>query len=207
MAVDFAPRRFTVDEYERMAELGIIGEHERVQLIDGHIVAMPPSGEAHSEGINALNQLFVLRFAGRAIVQPQLPVRIGDYSLPEPDLALLRLEPTFYRLRRPLASDVLAFVEVAYSSVRFDLGTKLRVYAQARVGEYWLVDVRNNRILVHEEPHDLGYAVCREIGPGERLAFRAFPSDTFAAEEILPNVGSGVREEGGDEGPGELAPD
>lgn len=199
MAVEYAQRRFTVDEYLRMAELGIIGEDERVELIDGAILTVPPSGDAHRGGINRLNDLLVRRFSGRAIVQPQLPVRISDYSLPEPDIALLRPDPWFYGRRSPIVADTFAFLEVSYSSLAFDRGTKLRVYARARVLDYWVIDVRNNRILVHGEPNDLGYATCRDVARGERLAFAAFPDDAFFAEEILPTVGEGIREDGGDD--------
>ena len=189
MATDIGQRRFTVDEYERMAKLGIIGPDEKVELIEGTIVTVPPSGEDHSSGITRLNHHFVVRFSGRAIVQSQLPVRVSDNSLPEPDVAILRYDEQYYGKRRPRASDVLALVEVSYSSVAFDAGAKLRAYARAGVSEYWIVNVRDNRIAVHRDPKDLGFATQREIGAGGRIAFLAFPGDTFSAEEIMPTVG------------------
>ncbi len=189
MAIEIAQRRFTVDEYERMSELGIIGPDEKVELIDGTIVTVPPSGDAHSGGITRLIHLLVVRFSGRAIVQPQLPVRVSDYSLPEPDAAILRYDEHYYSKRRPRTPDVLALVEVSYSSVSFDTGTKLRVYARAAIPEYWIVNVRDNRIVVHRDPNDLGYATRIEVGPGEHIAFLAFPGDAFLAEEIMPTVG------------------
>ncbi len=189
MAIEIAQRRFTVDEYERMAEFGIIGPDEKVELIDGTIVTVPPSGDAHRGGINRLTYLFIRTFGDRIVLQPQLPVRISDYSLPEPDLALLVADPNFYGTRSPRTPDVFAFVEVSYSSVSFDAGTKLRVYARAGVPEYWIVNVRDNRLTIHRESNDLGYATKREVGRGERVAFLAFPDDTFAGEEIMPTLG------------------
>ena len=86
--------------------------------------------------------------------------------------------------------DVVAFVEVSYSSVSFDRGTKLRAYARARVPEYWIVNVRDNRITVHRDPNDPGYATCFDVPAGGRIAFAAFPDETFSAEEILPRIGA-----------------
>jgi Uma2 family endonuclease len=110
MAVDIevARRLFTVEEYHRMAEAGILGEDERVELIEGEIVQMAPIGPRHAGCVINLNQLFVTRLGGRAIVSPQNPVVILPRSQPQPDRVLLRPRTVSYSRELPASQDVLS---------------------------------------------------------------------------------------------------
>ncbi len=89
MAIDYQRRPITADEYVRMGELGIIGPEERVELIEGEIVLMPPMNEPHISSIMRINELFVKRLSGHAMIFPQGPVRVSSISEPEPDFAVL----------------------------------------------------------------------------------------------------------------------
>jgi len=122
MAVDVeVPRRlFTVEEYHRMAEAGILAEDERVELIDGEIVEMAPIGTRHIGCVINATRLFITRLGDRAVISPQNPVVILPRSEPQPDVVLLRPGAVSYSHKRPASEDVLLAVEVADTTVRFD---------------------------------------------------------------------------------------
>jgi Uma2 family endonuclease len=136
MGIELKRRRFTVDEYRRMGEVGILDEDERVELIEGEIVEMSPIGRRHAGIVNRLNDLFTFRLRGRAIVAVQNPISLGSkYSEPQPDLTLLRPRADFYADSRPEPPDVLLVVEVMDTSVERDRQVKLPLYARAGVPE------------------------------------------------------------------------
>src|SRR5438552_12280642 len=143
--VEVRRRRFTVEEYHRMAEAGILSEDDRVELIEGEIVQMSPIGPRHSACVDRLNALFTSRLRRRAIVRVQNPIVLSRWTEPQPDLTLLRPRADFYAERHPGPADVLLAVEVAETSGVYDRGTKLALYARARIPEVWLVDVRGDR--------------------------------------------------------------
>jgi Uma2 family endonuclease len=178
-------RRFSADEYFRMAECGILSPDERTELLDGEIFRMAPAGPAHSSEVDRLCEFFVLRLHGRAQIRVQSPVRMGPSSVPEPDLALLRLRESGYREHHPGAGDLLLAVEVSDSSLDFDLGRKARLYARHGVPELWVFDIGGRRIVVHREARDEGYAGVFEARAGDRLAPAAFEADVIDVAELL----------------------
>jgi len=113
MALELTRRRFSVDDYYRMAETGILKPGERVELIDGDVVEMTPSGGPHARCVMYLNEVFVRRLEGRAVVSPQISLRLGRWSVPEPDIALLRPPLARYGKAIPSNADALLVVEVA----------------------------------------------------------------------------------------------
>src|SRR5262245_36369622 len=116
MAPTIVKRRFTADEYQRMGQAGILRREDRVELIDGEIVAMSPIGSRHNACVNHANRALVRAAGDDAIVQVQGSVRLDFYSEPEPDLVLLRPQPHFYTERLPGPADILLIVEIAESS-------------------------------------------------------------------------------------------
>src|SRR5262245_4728910 len=133
-------RRFTRAEYYRMAEVGILGEDDRVELIKGEIIEMSPIGRRHTAFVGNLTQLLAVRLAGRALVWVQNPVALADDTEPQPDLAVLRRRRVPYKDREAWAEDALLLIEVADSSLAYDRTTKLRLYGEAGIAEYWVVD-------------------------------------------------------------------
>ena len=176
-------RRFTADEYERMVELGIFREDERLELIGGEIVEMAPVGHRHAACIANLTELFVNGLGKRALVWSQGPARLAGDSIPEPDLALLRRRS--YRTGSPRPDDVLLIVEVAESSLRYDRTTKLWLYARAGVPEYWVVSVDGEWIEVYRSPEGDGYRERRRAGLGERIAPAAFADVSIDVDEVF----------------------
>jgi len=125
--------KFTVDEYARMAEAGILGEDDRVELLEGEIVEMAPIGPPHAGCVNRLTRLLTSRLGDRAVVGVQNPIRLGSLSEPQPDLTLLRPRRDLYSEGHPEADDVLLVVEVASSTSAFDRQVKMPLYAQAGI--------------------------------------------------------------------------
>jgi Uma2 family endonuclease len=180
-------RRFTVDEYYRMAEAGILKVGEHVELIEGDVVTMCPIGSWHASGVDRLNYGFSTRLAGRALVRVQSPIRLSDNSEPEPDIALLRLRDDFYATAHPFPADVLLVVQVADTSLRFDRDTKISLYAASGIPEVWLVDLEASQVTVYRDPHAGGYRSVRVHEREASIAPTAFPDIVVPCAEILPS--------------------
>jgi Uma2 family endonuclease len=187
MAVEVAAtrRRFTRAEYRRMSEVGILGEDDRVELIRGEIVQMSPIGRRHRAFVDNLNQLLVLRLAGRAIVSVQNPVALMDDSEPQPDLSVLRRRPVPYKEREAHAEDVLLLIEVADSSLAYDRSTKLRLYAETGIPEYWVVDCAAETVDVYRAPGAEGYRDVTRVAGGAMLTLQAYPDVELTTAEIF----------------------
>lgn len=185
MALQLVRRRFTVHEYHQMGQVGILTEDDRVELIDGEIVAMTPIGRRHAACVNRLNRLFGQRFADVALVSVQNPVHLGEHSEPQPDVALLRPRADFYAARHPGPADILLLVEVAETSAALDRRVKLPLYARSGIPEVWLVDLDRSTIRAYRDPTPSGYRTARTLSRDARLAPQAFPDRELTVAEIL----------------------
>lgn len=183
--IDVARRLFTVEEYHRMAEAGILGEDERVELIEGEIVQMAPIGPRHAGGVINATRLFITRLGDRAVVSPQNPVVISPRSEPQPDLLLLRPRAVSYSRELPTSQDVLLTVEVADTMVRYDRLVKARLYARAGIAEFWLCLPTDGAVEVHRRPGADGYAGVTSHGPGQQVTALAFPDVSFAVTDFF----------------------
>ncbi len=181
--VERARRRFTRAEYRRMVDVGILRPEDRVELIRGEIVEMSPPGRRHIAYVNNLNQLLVLRLAGRAVVSVQNPVVVADDSEPQPDLAVLRARS--YKEAEPDREDVLLLIEVAETSLRYDRSTKLRLYAETGIPEYWVVDCAAEAVEVHRGAAAHGYRQVTRIDRDGTVSPAAFPDASLAIQEIF----------------------
>ena len=187
MAIEVeAPRRlFTVEEYHRMAEAGILDPDERVELIEGEIIQMAPIGPRHAGCVINATRMFISRPGDRAVVSPQNPVVIRPRSEPQPDLLLLRPRTVSYSHELPAAEDVLLAVEVADTTVRFDRLVKARLYARAGIAEFWLLLTGEGSVEVHRGPGPDGYAVVTRHGPGQTVTPLAFPDVAFSVSDFF----------------------
>lgn len=181
-----ARRRFTVDEYYRMAEAGILGPDERVELLDGEIIEMAAIGTRHATCVRLLDGWFQKNLAGRAIVSCQMPVRLSSRAEPEPDIALLRPRPDQYGSGHPGPGDVLLMIEVADTSLGYDHDRKLPRYAEAGIPEVWLADLTHDQVLVHSDPAGGRYQTARVARRGDTLAPAAFPDLFVPIADVLP---------------------
>jgi Uma2 family endonuclease len=162
-----ARHRLDVNAYYRMAETGILTQNDRVELIGGEIFDMVPIGSAHAGKTDRLNRLFARAAVdGLAHVGVQRPLGLDAYNEPEPDLMLLKPRADDYQGRHPGAADVLLLVEVAETSLAFDRGTKLALYARFGVPEVWIVDLRGVAVEVYREPAGDAYSFSQRLTSG-----------------------------------------
>ena len=181
--VECSRRLFTADEFERMAEAGIFGEEERLELIDGEIVEMTPVGPGHGSGVACLNKRLILGVGDRAVVWIQGSARVALRSVPQPDLALLR--PRSYRRANPTPEDILLVVEVADSSLRYERIRKQRLYAIAGIPEYWVASVKGEWVEVYRSPDGESYRDVRRVPSGGVIAPLSFPDVVIPVAEIF----------------------
>lgn len=186
MPVPLPKRRFTVAEYYRMAEAGILGADERVELIEGEIIELAAIGSRHAACVGRLDRLLMRGVGDQALVRVQNPVRLSDLSEPEPDLAVVRPRPDDYAAAHPGPGDVLLLTEVADTTVGFDRGEKAPLYAVSGIPEYWLVDLTADAVEVYRDPTVHGYQDVRRHVRGEALHPLAFPDLAVPVAAILP---------------------
>ena len=181
-----ARHKLDVDKYYRMAEVGILREEDRVELIDGEVMDMAPIGADHMDAVNGLVESLVLACAGRAIVSVQNPVLLDRFNVPQPDLAVFRYRADRYRTGgRPTPADVLLLAEVSDSSLRFDRTVKLPLYARAGVGECWIVDLRGRILQAHRHPAGGAYTSVETLGPGDRVMLSMAPEISLALDLVF----------------------
>lgn len=186
MAVPLLKRRlFTVEEYYRMAEAGIISKDERVELIEGEIVAMAAIGTGHAACVDRLNYFLSQRVGNRALVRVQNPTRLDRFSEPQPDIALLRPRADFYAFAHPGPADVSLVVEVADTTVGFDREVKIPLYARAGIPEAWLVDLTGDCMTAYRKPSAQVSQDVQRLQRGQSLFPEAFPDCALAVEDIL----------------------
>jgi Uma2 family endonuclease len=182
----WVPRRpITVAEYHRMGEVGILREDDRVELIEGQLVAMAPIGSDHSGTVNALNRLLVLAVGDAGVVAVGNPVRLSDTTEPQPDFSVLKPRPDFYRQSLPTPDDVLLVIEVANSSLSYDRAVKRPLYARHGIPEYWIVNIPAGHVEVYRAPTPDGYAATFQVGRDGTLTPEVLPNVSISAAALL----------------------
>jgi Uma2 family endonuclease len=185
---DRAPalRLFTVEEYDRMIESGILGEDERVELLEGRIVKMSPKGIPHAATNDRAGRYFIKHFDERVIVRNQNPIRLSDSSEPEPDLVLAAPLEKQYLDHHPIPADILLVLEIADSSVSIDRNYKSRLYAAAGIIQYCIINLQTNELEDYRDPAPDGYRSKQTYKAEQSFSLVAFPETVFAIGEFLP---------------------
>jgi len=176
-------RRFTVHDYHRMGEAGILHEDDRVELIEGEIVEMAAIGTRHFSCVNRLTRLLVRGVGDDAVVSVQNPVRLNENNEPQPDLAVLR--PRDYAESLPGPEDVLFLFEVSDTTLSYDRNVKLPLYARARLPEVWVVDLAGEAIERHAEPSGEAYRRVEKARSTQTLAPAALPGLVLGVGAVL----------------------
>jgi Uma2 family endonuclease len=186
MAVPVKRRRFSIDEYHRMGEVGILHEDDRVELIEGEIVEMAPIGSRHAATVARIVAFFTRRPGDRATVWSQNPLLLpAQVSEPEPDVMLLEPRADFYAAALPEPRSVLLLIEVADSSLAYDRRTKIPLYARAGVMEAWLVDIDGGQVTLYRTPTRGGYRDVRSPSHDESFTALAFPDIAVTLADLL----------------------
>jgi Uma2 family endonuclease len=183
MTIELRRRTWTVGEYYRMVDAGLLSEDDHIELIEGEIVEMAAMGDRHVMCCNWLNNLLAPQVAGRAVVQAALPVPLSERSEPEPDFALLRWRERYRAKAAP--ADVLLFIEVADTSLRYDQLVKSPLYARAAIPEYWIVDLTADVVEVHDLPGPEGYGRVRSFAPGSGIPVPGVEGVTVEVGELF----------------------
>lgn len=179
-------RRFTVGEYHRMREAGILDEDDRVELIDGEVVQIAPIGSRHAACVDKLAAILFSRLSGKVQVRIQSPIRLDDQTEPEPDVALLHPKANAYADAHPVPDDVLLVVEVSDVTLEYDRAVKAPRYASGGVPEMWIINLPEAYVEVHRRPEEGSYREQLRYGRGQSWEPGAFPGIRLAVEEILP---------------------
>jgi Uma2 family endonuclease len=182
--VQIEHKLFSVDEYEQMISAGVLGEDDRLELIEGEIIKMSPIGSLHVFIINRLNDLLGTLLRKRAIVSVQNPIRLTN-SQPQPDLTLLLPAAGLRPDRLPSARDVLLLMEVADMTARFDQTVKVPLYGGEGISEYWIIDLSKGVVEVYRGPGAGGYRTKETFAPGDTLAPEAFPDLRLEVQDIV----------------------
>jgi Uma2 family endonuclease len=186
--VPFNLRLWTVDEYHQMAATGIFHPEERVELIAGHIIRMIAKGTNHTASVRRTAKILRHLLEGQADVYTQDPIQLDDFSEPEPDIAVVRIDRFDYVDHHPTVSNVYLIIEVADSSFKYDCETKGKAYAQSGVADYWVVDVNNRKLHVFRDPNQEGYQSHVILSEEDSVSPLQFPNLVIALTEVLPPV-------------------
>jgi Uma2 family endonuclease len=176
--------RFSVDEYYKMIDLGLIKDSEKAEIIDGELIRKMTIGEKHASAVNFLNRFLVRRLDDSILVSVQNPLRLSDFDEPEPDIVLADLTK-YDGKRHPRANETILVVEVSDTTLKYDRDTKLPLYAQAEIQEVWIVNLIANIIEVHQNPSNGLYQLTKIYSPGETLRSVVLPDLELSVDQIL----------------------
>ena len=190
VAVERPRHRFSVDDYHRMIEVGVLTPDDKVELIAGEVVGrMSAMNARHGGCIRQLQRRLERALGDSASISTQLPVAIPDYDEPEPDISVLRYREDEYAEMHPTAADVLIAIEVSDTSIHYDRRVKLPMYAHASIPESWLVDStrRGDLIERHTDPDsDTGtYRTVVQVRRGEAITSTVLPDLSLPVDKVL----------------------
>ena len=177
--------RFTVDEYYKMIELGMLKDYEKAEIIEGELIQKMPIGKKHSAAVEKLNEILRDRLGKSVSLRNQQPVRFSDYNEPEPDLAVLKRREDFYSDQKPVPKDVLLLIEVSDATLKYDRDTKLTIYAEAEIPEVWIVNLPNDIVEIHQNPSVGIYQLTKIFKRGEIIESEILPDLKLEVNEIL----------------------
>jgi Uma2 family endonuclease len=176
--------RFSVDDYYKMIEMGMIEDYEKSEIIDGELVPKMSIGDKHAWIVDFLTRYFILNLPKTIFVRTQNPLRLSDFDEPEPDLVLTDLR-RYDGKRHPRPAETLLVIEVADASLRYDRNEKLSLYAQSGISEAWIVNIPHNTIEVHQNPSDGIYQKTDIFRAGDMVVSSVLPDLTLSVDEVL----------------------
>ena len=176
--------QWTVEDYHRLVEAGILEEDSQVELLNGQIVQMSPVGDLHAACVDKLNELFRDILGKSVIIRVQSPVYLEKYSEPEPDIAILKRKENFYADGHPRPEDVLLIVEVADTSIKKDKELKVPAFANAGIPECWIVNLGKQQIEQYYQPAEGEYQ-HKHIYSREQILESGLIG-TISVEQVLP---------------------
>lgn len=177
--------RLSIDDFHALTTARILGEDDRVELINGELIDMAPIGSPHRGAVDWIAQLLMARTGGSAIVSSQNPIALAPDSEPQPDLALLKPRADYYSSGHPTPPDILLLIEVADSTVRYDREIKIPLYAQHDIAEAWLLDLPKKQLEVFRSPSAGAYRLMLKPEATERVSPTLLPGLEFGAGDLF----------------------
>ena len=185
MQIEATRKRFTVDDYYRMAATGILSENDRTELIEGEIIEMSPIGDPHMNAVNRATMIFARGIGDKVVVSVQNPAFMDRYNVPQPDVVLIRPREGFYGEGKPNPEDVVLLIEVSDTSLRFDRKVKAPIYARNGIREVWIIDLQGEAIYVYREPRGNTYVSIETKGRVDRISPEAFPDFAVNVSDLI----------------------
>ncbi|MGI8670843.1 MAG: Uma2 family endonuclease, partial [Aridibacter sp.] len=179
---------FTSDEVHRMMAIGILPEESGWELINGEIIHRMTIGSKHAGTVKRINLVLTKLLADDFIIGVQDPIQINQRNEPEPDISILKMRDDFYVEKHPQASDILLVVEVSDSTLKFDRETKKRIYSNAGIVEYWLVDLEENTLETYSKPKSGTYFEMKVYERGDVVYSKHIEKLKLNVSEIIPEI-------------------
>lgn len=179
------PYQFTMEQFHQMAEVGLLKQDQRVELIDGAVVYMSHISKCHAGVVNRVVALLHRLLGENAIVAVQNPMSVAKYTEAYPDIAALALRDDYYASELPTPADARLIVEVADTSLAYDRDVKVPLYAHGGVPEVWVVDLNENVVLAYRVPKDGAYTESRTLKRGDTLPLPGVSGAVVKVEDIL----------------------
>ncbi len=176
--------RFSVDDYYKMIDLGILDNREKAEIIDGELIKKMTIGDRHAAAVNWLTRFFITNISETILVSVQNPLRLGDYDEPEPDIVLADLTK-YDGKRHPRPAETILVVEVSDSTLKFDRETKIPLYAEAGIREVWIVNLQNRIIEVYQQPSVGIYQFTKIFQLGETVESSVLPKLALEVNSVL----------------------
>lgn len=189
MNTAIAVRQISVKDYHHMTKSGILRPDERVELLEGQIIKMAAKGTAHRAAVSRINHLLENRLGDRVLICLQDPIRLNDYSEPEPDIAVVRPDPLYYEDHHPTPAEIFLLIEVADTSLKFDCEVKAPAYSCSGITEYWVLDVSDRKLHVYRSPSANSYQSETILSEALTIAPLAFPECIVTIKELLSSQG------------------
>ena len=179
-------KKFTVTDISQMVKVGILPEESGWELINGEIIHHMTVGSKHAGTVNKVNLILNRSVADKYIVAVQNPIRIDADNEPEPDISVLKMREDFYAESHPEPVDILLVIEVSVSTVDFDREIKRKLYAQAGIGEYWLIDVEKGLIESYTKPKNGEYFEKKIYERDKSIRSKQVGNLELNVSEIIP---------------------
>jgi len=184
-------KRFSIAEYHRLGELGFFAPDDRVELIRGEIIIMAAKGRLHSVCNSLLVEELIILLARRARLRGQEPIILSDNSEPEPDVVIARNRSDNYFSSHPQPADILLVIEVSDSTLKYDRTTKLYLYAETGISNYWIFNLVDNQLEMHSEPYrkqngSFSYQLQRVVLPNQTVVIPGFPELSLDLSAVFP---------------------
>lgn len=186
LAIETGLHMWTVDDYHRMIASEILTTETRVELLEGQIIEMSPQQLNHAATTQRTWKYLNRMLADKADIRVQLPVTLRPNSEPEPDIAVVRIDPREYISGHPTPDDIFLLIEVADSTLNTDRNQKSRTYAKAKIAEYWVLDVNSQQVYVFRKPGENGYTEEVILDINAKLSLIAFPEIEVEIKQLFP---------------------